>query len=95
MAVFRSGELARSGSEYANFDSELRSFVDKGWEIVSDGPSGVQLKAPKAMTGMDKACCVFGFLTLIFWGIGLIFILIAVLDYAFFSKQETKFLPRT
>jgi hypothetical protein len=81
-------------SDTLDFDGELRGYIENGWEIMSDGPSGVQLRAPKTMKGLDKACLVFGILTVIFWGIGLFFIFIAVLDYAFFTERDSVFIPR-
>ena len=78
----------------AEFRKEFDHLLASGWEVTSEGPSGIQLAGTKQMRGLDKACLVFGVCTLIFWGIGLIFILIAVLDYALMTKRPTKFLVR-
>jgi hypothetical protein len=76
------------------FDIVLAGCLSNGWKVTSDGPTGVQLEKPKKMRGLDKVCLVFGLVTLCVFGLGLIFILIAVLDYCFFTKPEMRFLPR-
>ncbi|HVU37781.1 MAG TPA: hypothetical protein VHC95_05560 [Opitutales bacterium] len=80
-------------SNQANFSAELTDYLSKGWKITSDGPTGIQLEGPKLMKGLDKACLVLGILT--FWfGMGFVFIAVAMLDYWFMTKPEVKFIPR-
>jgi len=67
----------------------------EGWLIVSDGLSGAQLQKPKVMRRLDKICLVIGVITIPIYGLGLFLVLLALLDYAYFTKQETMFLPRT
>jgi hypothetical protein len=76
------------------FDQAVRAYSEAGWEVVSDGPTGIKFKGPKKMRGLDKACLVFGFLTCWLYGIGLIFIGLAMLDYWFLTKPPTIFLNR-
>jgi hypothetical protein len=75
-------------------EAELDQLIKEGWKIVSDGPSGVQLSGPKKMHGADQLCLVFGILTFWIYGLGFIFIVIAMLDYWFMTKPEMKFLRR-
>lgn len=77
-----------------DFNSELKGYVDSGWDIVSDGPSGVQLKAPRKMKGLDKGCLVVGAVLIVAYGVGLLLIAIALVDYYVLTPRETKFLPR-
>lgn len=77
-----------------SFTTELNQHTSKGWVVISEGPSGAQLEKPRAMKPVDKLALVVGVLTLPFAGVGLIFIIAAVLDYVFFTKAESKFLDR-
>lgn len=70
----------------------LQDWLDDGWKVTSDGPNGMQLER-KTMKGLDKACLVLGVLTLI-WGIGVFFIIIALIDYFALTKPEVKFIAR-
>lgn len=75
-------------------DEQVAAAVKEGYQIASDGPTGIQLVKPKKMTLGDKLCLIFGVLTCWIFGIGLFFILIAALDYWFFTKAKTKFIAR-
>jgi hypothetical protein len=77
-----------------SFNDEVKAHVSKGWKVISDGPSGVQLEGPKKMRGLDKLCLAVGVLTFWIYGIGLFFIAVAMLDYWFMTKPEAKFLAR-
>ena len=77
------------------FDAQLAAHLRAGWQIVSDGPSGVQLQGPKKMAGLDQAALVLGVLTFWIYGIGFIFIAIALIDYLVFTKRPLVFLPRS
>jgi hypothetical protein len=81
--------------EEAVFDALLQQALQQGWIVVSDGPSGAQLSKKKTMRGADKVCLVLGIFGLLLYGLGIILIAIAVLDYAFFTKEQTAFLSRT
>jgi hypothetical protein len=76
------------------FDEAVKAYNEAGWEIMSDGPTGIKFQAPKKMKGLDKACLVFGILTFWFYGLGLIFIVIALIDYCLLTKPESIFLNR-
>jgi len=97
------------GASQADVDQEaattlqqkIAALVSQRWEVISDGPTGVQLRAPKKLRKLDWLCLALGlvclglgFRTAIFYGLGLILVGIALLDYAVLTKAETKFLPR-
>jgi len=72
----------------------IDELTSQGWEVISNGQSGVQLRAPRKMKRLDQVLLILGTLTVIFYGVGLILIAVAVVDYYAFTKRETKFLPR-
>jgi len=78
-----------------SFESILAEMTASGWQMVSEGSSGAQLKKGKEMSTADKVCIGIGVPLLLMWGVGLLLILIGVLDYAFFTKEQTHFLSRT
>lgn len=51
-------------------------------------------KKPKKMRKLDVVALVLGVVLLFAYGLGLILILAAFLDYAFLTKEQTKFIPR-
>ncbi len=67
--------------------------VRSGWKIVSDGPSGVQLEGPKKMKMQTAVALVLGVFLIFVYGIGLIVVAFALIDYAM-TKPQTKFIPR-
>lgn len=73
---------------------QISAYVAQRWEVISDGPSGVQLRAPKKMKMIDLICLILGLPMVFFWGLGLILIGLGLIDYFVFTKSETKFLPR-
>jgi hypothetical protein len=78
-----------------NYSETLAQLTSDGWLLVTEGTSGAQLKKPKKMKTLDSVCAIAGVVFLFFfWPIGLLLILIAVLDLAFFTKERTHFLSR-
>lgn len=77
-----------------NFDQRLAHMLQSGWTVKSDGPSGVQLEGEKQMRTLDKICLGLGLLTVIFYGLGLIFIAVAMIDYWALTPKQTYFLKR-
>lgn len=74
--------------------ADLPGYLASGWKVVSDGPSGVQIEGAKVMATKDRWCLFIGFATC--WlGFGLLLILVALIDFYFLTKPQTKFLPRT
>lgn len=76
------------------FQHQIAELVDERWEVISDGPTGVQLRAPKKIKLIDLICLIIGLPMVIFWGLGLILIGLGLIDHFVFNKAETKFLPR-
>lgn len=76
------------------YSDALAKALNRGWVMVSEGPSGAQLRKPKKMSSLDKVCLGLGIPLLFLFGVGLILILVAVLDYAFFTKEKTAFISR-
>lgn len=72
----------------------LAQEINDGWIVVSEGPSGAQLKKPKEMRSADQIMMIIGFVGLFLYGLGTILIIAALLDYLFFTDEETKFLAR-
>lgn len=78
-----------------NYSETLAKLLNNKWQMVSEGPSGAQLKLPKKMKTLDSICAIIGVVCLFFlWPLGLLLILIAILDFAFFTKEQTFFLSR-
>ncbi len=80
--------------------AEIAGLVANHWEVVSDGPSGAQLRAPRKLKTLDVvgfllglASFALGFLTPMAYGIGLVLIGLALLDYYVFTQREVKFFP--
>jgi hypothetical protein len=77
----------------SNYKARLAAMLAAGWTMKSEGPSGAQLEGEKKMSKLDKACLWFGILTFWIYGFGVLFILIALLDFWFMTKKPTYFLP--
>jgi hypothetical protein len=87
--------IGSSTSASITYPSALSAALAAGWVMVSEGPSGAQLRKPKQMRGLDKLCLISGMVCFFFfWPVALVLILLAVLDYAFLTKERTAFLSR-
>lgn len=75
----------------AYYPGALKHLVNDGWEVVSEGPSGAQLKKPKKMKTQTKVAMLVGAVLVFAWGIGVLVILFALIDYAM-QKDESYFL---
>ena len=81
--------------------AQVAGLVARHWEVISDGPSGVQLRAPRKLKliqllgiVLGLASFALGTLTPMAYGFGLILVGLALLDYYVFTKRETKFLAQ-
>lgn len=75
-------------------NDEVQHLVSKGWRIVSDGPSGVQLEGPKPASNQTAIGIGLGVLFLfLFWPIGVLFLAAALINHIT-SKKPSKFIPR-
>jgi len=109
VSPFRRGRRAVAPSQAAAdqdaataLQQHVAKLVAKKWEVISDGPSGVQLRAPKKLRkfdwlalGLGLLCFGLGFLTVLAYGFGLILVALGLLDYFVLTKAQTVFLPRT
>lgn len=75
----------------AYYPGALKRLIENGWEMVSEGPSGAQLKKPKKMRTQTKVVLWIGVVLLVAAGLGVLFIILALLDYAM-QKDQTYFL---
>lgn len=78
-----------------SYDSALKLAIASGWEVVCEGPSGVQLKKPNKMRFLDAACIIAG----VFVGtmnvlIGGFMIAIGLVDYTILTKPKLAFIFR-
>ena len=87
----------------AALQRQVAELAAQHWEVISDGPSGVQLRKPKKMKRSGQVWLGLGLLTLILGlvklkalvcGLGLVIIAFVIVDYYVYTKPETKFLPR-
>lgn len=76
------------------FQEQIAELVHANWEVISDGPTGVQLRAPKRLKVIDLVCFIIGLPMIYFWGLGLILIGLGLIDHFVLTKQETRFLAR-
>lgn len=77
-----------------DYPTRLQALTQAGWQVVSEGPSGAQMKKAKVLRTADKWCIGIGVPLVFFWGFGLLLIAVGMLDYWFFTKDETYFLAR-
>jgi hypothetical protein len=78
----------------AAYQAEIAKWVDARWEVVSDGPTGVQLRGPRKLKVIDLICFIVGLPAIVFWGLGLILIGLGLIDHFVLTQRATKFLPR-
>jgi len=72
----------------------LQGLTSTGWVVVSEGPSGVQVRRPRVMRASTKFFFVIGIVGLLAYGLGIIMIILALMDYYVLTKEETYFLNR-
>lgn len=67
---------------------EIQRRTAKGWQVISQTDSTVQMKKPKRWS---KLGLVLGFILLLLYGAGLIILLLTVIDYAL-QKEKVVFI---
>lgn len=88
---------AKSAPSYQQIIAKVTS---EGWQVVTEGPSGAQIKRPRIMRTQTKVVLFVGFLLLIAYGAGLLFLIIGGIDYAMtrpgahFVSRESPTLPK-
>lgn len=75
------------------FDVAVSRRLSLGWQVVSDGPTGISLIAPKKNRDQIKLAYALGLFLLPMRGLGLLFLLAAFLDDKL-TKPETVFIRR-
>jgi hypothetical protein len=71
----------------------IKYYISKGWTVVSEGATGVQLQEPKTMGGVTITCLILGLILLAAYGAGLILIICALIGHGF-KKPKTEFIAR-
>jgi len=81
---------------------EVQLWISRGWTVIATERRGLVLSGPKEMRGRTKFLIFIGviLLALVFaplgplWpGLGVAFLLVAMLDYKFGTPPPTKFFP--
>lgn len=90
MKITTGGEQQGQPEPYAAL---LDVLIQRGWTVTSEGASGAQLTKPKEMKTQTKVALVIGAVLILAFGIGLIVILFAMIDY-WMTKPKTHFLSR-
>lgn len=81
--------------QFPSYPEILAKLVSEKWIVVSEGPSGAQMKRPRQMMTQTKVCLIIGGVCLLFyWPIALLLIAVAAFDYFVFTKERTHFLSR-
>lgn len=73
---------------------QIAKLVSQHWIVISDGPTGVQLRSPRKLKKLDLLCLIIGLPMIMFYGLGLILVGLALIDHFVLTKTEMKFLPR-
>lgn len=77
-----------------DYSQILRELLTDGWTVQSEGPSGAQLVGHKRARLQTKVAIVVGAVLLLAWGIGLIVLIFAFVDYSM-TKPQTHFLDHS
>lgn len=78
-----------------SYPEALARLLNSGWQMVSEGPSGAYRIECLHLLRLLYLRAALGVVLLFFaWPLGLLFILLAILDFAFFTKERTHFLSR-
>jgi hypothetical protein len=77
----------------ANYSAILSSLTENKWVVVSEGPSGAQLRHPRVMTTSTKVVLIIGVVGLLAGGAGILFLILGAADYAM-TKEQNHFLNR-
>ena len=73
----------------------LDVYLKRGYKIVSDGPVGVQLEAPRRMRMSTKLLFVLAVVMLyVYWPIALVLSVLVLIDYLALTPTDKVFLRR-
>lgn len=76
----------------ATYTEILTKLTSDKWQLVAEGPSGAQLKKPKPTSVLPFVLGLL--LLLLWWPIGILILIAAVIQYAILTKEPTYFLSR-
>lgn len=78
-----------------SYQQILAKLTSEGWQVVTEGPSGAQLKWTRKMMTQTRIVLVLGGVCLLFyWPAAIFFIAVATFDYFVFTKERDHFLDR-
>ena len=77
----------------SEYQFQLNAYLQRGWSVITEGPSGAQIQAKKKMAGLTIVCLTLGVVLIALYGIGLLLIICALIGHAI-EKPETKFIAR-
>jgi hypothetical protein len=88
------GTAAPFANAAPSYAGALKKLTSEGWAVVSEGPSGAQLRGPKQMRALDKWGIGIGVPLIVLWGVGLLLIAAGLIDYALLTPRREYFLSR-
>jgi hypothetical protein len=94
--MFSNPSLSRqpSAASSPHYSEILAALTADKWQVVSEGPSGAQLKQPRVMLTQTKVAIVAGaVLVLFYWPVALLLLILGVIDYVM-TKERSFFLSR-
>ena len=78
----------------ATFQKQYDDLTAKGWVVTSNGPDGMELRAPKVWRLSDKILLGVGVVGLVAYGLGLLIIGFALARHYLFNNPPTAYLER-
>lgn len=95
MAFLRSTNTAVATVAPETFEEHLHRRVREGWTVVSDGPSGVQLRSKRPVRVGTRIMCGAAF---VFFFVAIpaatVLLFLAAANHYIFTKTEVEFLAR-
>ncbi len=88
--ILKPSPVAAAARSYSEVLAEL---VGSKWTVVTEGPSGAQLKHPRVMRSSTKVILAIGVVGLLAAGVGIILIIAGLIEY-FAQSERTFFLNR-
>ena len=78
----------------AVFQRQYDDLTAKGWVVTSNGPDGMELRAPKKWKLVDKILIGVGVVALALYGLGILIIGFALVHHYLFNDPPTAYLER-
>lgn len=83
----------RDGNQSTQPLPQLDYFLVCDWEVLSDGETGMQLGAPRAIKKSNQTMINVGVLLILVFGVGFIFIIIAAMNH-WGTERKKVFIPK-